>query len=266
MQDSEDTAQDVAQEEIEQEESSTSEDVETEESESEQEGESEESTDDESQKPKKTAYQRRVDQLTWKLREAERQLEAERQAKQPPKPESQKPVEFPTLESVGYDEGKYQEAVARYYEAQVDQTLSNREQQKAEEQRNQELHSKVGEFHAKGMALADDYEELVIKNPALPVTEAMRDALLATEKGPEVLYHLASHPDEIFRIANLSPYAQAVEIGRLEARMSIPKPKKTSSAPSPIKPLSAGGESVSKDPDEMTVKEWREWRRKNRNR
>lgn len=265
MNDSEDTAQDVEGAEALEEESSTSEEVETEEAEAEEAEETEESTDDKPEKLKKSGIQKRVDQLTWKLREEERQrqeLQAKLQQYEQRPPEPAKSVEFPTLESVDYDEEKYQAAVAKYYETQADTALSRREQQRAEEAQQRELSEKISEFHAKGAKIADDYEELVTNNQSLPVTEAMRDALIAIDKGPEVLYHLASNPDDIFRIANLSPYAQAVEIGRLEARLSLPRSNKPSSAPPPVKPLTAGGESVSKNPDEMTTKQWLAWREK----
>ena len=259
MNDSEDTAQDVEGAEALEEESSTSEEVET--------GEIEETgeTEDKPEKVKKTGIQKRVDQLTWKLREEERQrqeLQAKLQQYEQRPPEPAKSVEFPTLESVDYDEGKFQVAVAKYWETQADTVLNRREQQRAEEAQQRELSEKISEFHAKGAKIADDYEELVTNNQSLPVTEAMRDALIAIDKGPEVLYHLASNPDDIFRIANLSPYAQAVEIGRLEARLSLPRSNKPSSAPPPVKPLTAGGESVSKNPDEMTTKQWLAWREK----
>jgi hypothetical protein len=259
MNDSEDTAQDVEGAEALEEESSTSEEVET--------GEIEETgeTEDKPEKVKKTGIQKRVDQLTWKLREEERQrqeLQAKLQQYEQRPPEPAKSVEFPTLESVDYDEGKFQVAVAKYWETQADTVLNRREQQRAEEAQQRELSEKISEFHAKGAKIADDYEELVTNNQSLPVTEAMRDALIAIDKGPEVLYHLASNPDDIFRIANLSPYAQAVEIGRLEARLSLPRSNKSSSAPPPVKPLTAGGESVSKNPDEMTTKQWLAWREK----
>jgi hypothetical protein len=250
-----------------QEEPATSESEESEELEGKQdekpEGEDAGDQEDE-EEPKVSGYQKRLNQVIWKQREAERRAEeAEARIRELTQPkETEKAMTMPTLESVEYDESRYQEEMAKYYASQVDTTLSKREQARSAEQAAIELQSNVSNFHARGMKLADDYEELVVNNQALPVTEAMRDALLATDKGPEILYHLAGNPEEILRIAEMPPYVQALELGRLEARMSLPKPNKSTSAPAPIKPLSAGGESVSKDPDEMTSKEWLAWREK----
>lgn len=110
--------------------------------------------------------------------------------------------------------------------------------------------------------MADDWDEMVAMNSSLPVTESMGQALVGIENGPEVLYHLASNPADIDRIASLNPIQQALEIGRLGERMKLPKPNTVSKAPKPIKPLSAGGESVSKDPDDMSPSEWLKWRNK----
>lgn len=245
--------QDVNQKDAPQEDSATSEKANAEDS---KEAKAEaENTDDQQ---KKHGAEKRINQLTWKAREAERRAdELEQRLKeiseqqQPKRPD----LEFPTLESVGYDEKAYQEAVAGYYAAQVDTALTQKEQQRQNEKAEQDIAKKARDFYEKGVALADDFDELVMQNKALPVTEAMRDALFAIDKGPEVLYHLANNPDEAFRVANLSPYAQAVEIGRLEARMSMPKPKTTTSAPPPITPLSGGGESVN-DPNNANIDDW----------
>ena len=250
-------------EEVKQEESATSEPPEKEESETEQ--PSDEGTDTE--KPnRKPGAEKRIAQLTWQLKEQERRFQELESKLNQPKP-AETPTEKPTLESVGYDEGKYAAAMEEYLSNQIDTKLDSRltakQQETAQRQAQETLAKQTSEFFKKGIEIADDFAE-TISDESLPVTDAMRDALFAIDKGPEVLYHLANNRAEINRIAELPPYAQAVEIGRLEARMAIPGPKSNSSAPSPIKPLSAGGESVQKDPDKMTMKEYVAWREKQR--
>src|SRR6185436_1228163 len=54
----------------------------------------------------------------------------------------------------------------------------------------------------------DDYEEVLdsVKfNPADPGVPAARQAMLESELGAEILYHLAKQPAELKRIAALSP-------------------------------------------------------------
>lgn len=218
--------------------------------------------DAQSEKPKKHGAEKRIAQLTWKLREQERKLE-ELQNKQPPKQETSVPK--PTLESVGYDESKYAEAMETYLAAQIDakveSKLTAKEQESASRKAQEDYSRKRDDFFSKGLAIADDFAD-VISDESLPVTTAMVDALFSVEKGPEILYHLANNTAELYRIAELSPFAQAVEIGRLEARFSMPKPKTSSNAPPPVKPITAGGETATKDPDQMTTKQWLAWREK----
>ena len=53
-----------------------------------------------------------------------------------------------------------------------------------------------------------------------------RLAMLESESGAEILYHLAKQPAELKRIAALSPVSAVREIGKLEAALT-----KSSSAP-----------------------------------
>jgi len=90
----------------------------------------------------------------------------------------------------------------------------------------------------------EDFEQ-VAYNPAVPVSSTMAEAVMADELGPEILYHLGSHPSEAARIAKLAPVQQAREIGKLSAKLATSPPgKTTSSAPAPITPIAARGASA----------------------
>lgn len=82
-----------------------------------------------------------------------------------------------------------------------------------------------------------DFEQ-VAYNPRVRVTEAMAKTIQLSESGPEVAYFLGQNPKEAERISKLLPIKQAMEIGRLEAKLlADPPARKTSSAPSPITPV-----------------------------
>jgi hypothetical protein len=79
------------------------------------------------------------------------------------------------------------------------------------------------------------------------VSDEVRDAIIESEMGPRILYHLAQNPAEAKAIAAMKPIAALKAIGRLEAKYDqagaptskvpqkiLPKP---SNAPAPIKPL-----------------------------
>lgn len=87
----------------------------------------------------------------------------------------------------------------------------------------------------------EDFEQ-VAYNPKLPITTVMAETIQASEVGPDLAYYLGTNPREADRISRLSPFLQAKEIGKLEAKISSePVLKKTTSAPPPIAPISGRG-------------------------
>ncbi|WJZ48163.1 scaffolding protein [Phage DSL-LC05] len=85
----------------------------------------------------------------------------------------------------------------------------------------------------------DDFEQ-VAYNPNLRVTDVMAETIKSSDIGPDLAYWLGSNPKEADRISRLSPLLQAREIGKIEAKITAePFQKKTSSAPEPIRPVTA---------------------------
>ena len=102
----------------------------------------------------------------------------------------------------------------------------------------------------------DDFEQ-VVYNRNLPITDVMAQTIQASEIGPDVAYYLGSNPKEADRIARLSPFLQAKEIGRIEAKLAENPPvKRSTSAPPPIKPVTAksSGAPVIDTTDPRSVK------------
>ena len=65
--------------------------------------------------------------------------------------------------------------------------------------------------------------------------------LVESELGGEILYYLATHKDEIKRISELGPIAQAREIFKLETTLSgSPAALETEEVPPPPRTLGAG--------------------------
>lgn len=102
------------------------------------------------------------------------------------------------------------------------------------------------------------------------ITQVMADTIRASEAGPDVAYYLGSNPSEAAKIADLPPFLQAKEIGRLEAKLlSNPPVKKTTAAPAPIAPVTSRSSSSpsydTTDPraiKSMSVSDWIEADRK----
>ena len=109
----------------------------------------------------------------------------------------------------------------------------------------------------------DDFEQ-VAYNPNLRVTDVMAETIKSSDIGPDLAYWLGSNPKEADRISRLSPLLQAREIGKIEAKITAePFQKKTSSAPDPIRPVTARatnpGVTDTTDPrstQTMSASEW----------
>ena len=205
--------------------------------------------------PKKKTAQERINELTAKQREAERQVEAERADKlslqtrlaeleaRLPKAETPKPVEnnegpSPTAVnedgSLKYPLGEFDptyiadltvftiDKVTKEREAEAAQATAQKAAQDHLTQLNTTWQNKIAEtektipdFRAKGQELVGTFS-----NIAPDYGEFLAQTIMGLDAGPEVLYHLANHLDEAQAIVSKSPLGAAIALGRLEARFA----------------------------------------------
>lgn len=144
----------------------------------------------------------------------------------PVKPVPQGP---PTIEQFeNYDD--YQRAMARY---EVRQEMAQENQRAARTQIETGWEAKL----AKARDKYPDIDEAVNKI-GYTVSEPMALIIKASDKGPEIVQHLAMNPGEASRIARLNPIMAAHELGRIEAQLAAPtKTNRISQAPEPIRNL-----------------------------
>lgn len=183
--------------------------------------------------PAKTFSQEELDTILGKrLARERRQWEREQAARQAETQAKQAVTrELPPVDQFESTEA-YAEALA---ERKAQELISQREAQR-------EWQSIEDAYHERVEAAMDKYSDFdeVARNPNLPVTQVMADAIKASDVGPDVAYYLGSNPKEAARISRLSPLLQAKEIGRIEVKVaSEPPVKKTTSAPAPITPVTA---------------------------
>ena len=212
--------------------------------------------DDSTAEPKKKGVQKRIDELVRQREDKAREAEYWRQQALQKAPEkTETPTQQtgkPTVENFDSYE-TYLDALSDW---KVDQRLKEQREQAEQSQRAQSLEQKQAQFHQKAASFkAEDFQEVAF-NPTLPISDAMRDVILDSDKGPELLYHLGKNSSEAARIASLSPVQAARELGLLEAKMSLPKAKTKSNAPPPIPPISGGGNPPETDPMKLTPDEW----------
>lgn len=90
-----------------------------------------------------------------------------------------------------------------------------------------------------------DYDEVLEGSAHLTVSDQVRDAILESEVGPKILYHLAKNPELVSNIAQMTVTGALRAIGRLETKFEkqadtkteVKETKEVSKAPEPIKPL-----------------------------
>lgn len=141
-----------------------------------------------------------------------------------------------------------------YAEALAVQRIAERDKQVLQSQVIEQYQDREEEARTK----YDDFEQ-VAYNPAIRITDAMAQTIQASETGPDVAYYLGKNPKESERISKMPPLLQAREIGKIEARLTMQPPKKTSAAPAPIKPI-GGKQGGTKSPADMSDDEYRRWR------
>lgn len=213
---------------------------------------------EEGRKPAK-GVQKRLDELTKRYREAERREERllallERQGGVAPQEAAQAPVERDPQpnEAQFEDYDAYQRALTKW---------ELRQELKAE-QRQEQIAERRDRLFTAAKAKYEDFDE-VVGDPSLKISDAMADLIFESRNGAELAYFLGNNPEESARIANLPPHRQGIEMARIEAKLSAPKPAPKDPPPPPPKTVNGITAGLSKDPASMTMAEYVQWRKQN---
>lgn len=209
---------------------------------------------------KSGGFQKRIDRLTKTVYELQAQLEAAKGPKPQATDEKEpKRDDFEDLET-------YQRALAEHTAKKVFREHSREQEESRKQAQAREANAKrqsSWESHSERAAEKYDDGEDVISHFASEVQLSgyALDAILESEIGHELMYYLGKHDNEVARLAKLSPSRQASEIGKLEARLSE-APKKTSSAPAPIEPVTGKGAAETGLSENLSTAEWIKRRQK----
>jgi len=147
-----------------------------------------------------------------------------------PKPEGR-----PTADQFASHE-EWIEAVTDW---KVDQKLQAREAEKSKT-------AAMTAWEAKKEAAREKYEDFDDALESANASPIVLQALLESDTGADLAYHLATHPKELKEINTLGTRAAIHALDALEQRLTAPKPKPTSKAPPPLVPVapSAGAHVV----------------------
>jgi hypothetical protein len=204
--------------------------------------------------PAEEPVQKRINQLTWQARQAERERDFFRdqlQRQTPAKPEpvaAEGPKAAPKLEDFNFDEVAYQAALTAHVTAeaarQVREEFRKEQEQLTQKQKVESWRKRESEFAAK----TPDYQDTAYY---APIPDGAAEIIKDCENGPEIAYYLGKHPDEAKALHGLSEAAMARAIGRIEAKLEVPPapvpaPKPVSKAPPPPPKIEATEPAITK--------------------
>lgn len=205
------------------------------------------------EKPKANPkLERRFSEITKQREEARKEAQQERSAREAlearlavlerqPAPQAPKVDEEPQPSQFN-DAFEYAKALAEFT---ADKRIGEMRRQDAEAKEAQERQKVIETWASKvqaAKASMPDFDDIVASSDVV-VNDDIRDAILESDVGPQILYHLAENDDVAKRIAGLTPKQALREIGKLEARFEVKEtapqsaPITRSKAPAPIQPL-----------------------------
>lgn len=229
-------------------------------------------TSDKSEKAPKDAVQKRIDKLTWQLRQTERERDFEREQRltalqrnteTQPKPAEAK-QSLKKLADFDYDEERYAEYVAEVAADRAARKLEESRTTKESERTRKEQVAKFKELESKFKTEIEDYEDVAYY---ARIDDHVVNLVMAMDEGPRIAYYLGKNPEVAARINSLDETLAAVELGRIDARLSFEREAKAKSppvskAPPPPPTIEATEPAVSKDPSEMSDAEFAKWRKR----
>jgi chemotaxis protein histidine kinase CheA len=207
---------------------------------------------EEAPKPKSRA-QERIEELNAKYREEQRRADALQarleSIKAASAPDPQK-YDDPTQFQADLTKHAVREARAEELAAEVGEIRNSAETAKAA-MWSEKVNANRERF--------PDFDA-VVGAPDLTITKTMAECIQDSDLGPAVAYYLGKNPDEARRIAGLPAVQQGRELGRLEAKVTLPPPKRTSTAPPPAPVLAGGGAPATiPAPADMKMDDFAAW-------
>lgn len=216
-------------------------------------------------KPKRDGgFQRRINELTYQVREGQRQNQQLIDLMRDQQSRSQGDDKPPTPDQFG--------TLAEYTNAQIDYALkkagvsSHKDKRDGQDQRGSGRSDKaeqpdpafaasIEDMISEGSEKYEDFEDKM--DVAKYITPVMARAITESEYAADVAYHLFNDQKEARRIANLPPQRQFMEIGKLEAKLEgKPSPKKPSSAPAPVSPVNGNSAASTEPKDSDDIDTW----------
>lgn len=202
----------------------------------------------------------RVNRLYKQVAEEKALREAAERERDALKPKPQVPTGEPRMEDFT-DVKEYANAVADWkVQGAIKEREAQAQAQAAESQQREIVERWESQVEA-GAAKYEDFEQVV---GDLKPTTPWGIAIMHASNGADIAYYLANNQKEAKRIIALPPLAQIYEIATIGAKFlaTPPQPKKASSAPAPIHPVSGVAQPTTTIEPGMDFEKFRKLRNK----
>lgn len=180
----------------------------------------------------KNPVQPRIDELTRKVRENEREatywrtLAIANQAPAPAAPKKPEPADF-------QDYGAFVEALAEHKAGEkIDKALKEHDEKTAQRTADTQRAQTWAERQVQVRTKTSDYDAVVAVSD-VQIAKHVGDLILESEVGPSLAYMFAKNPQVAERLNGLTPMQAAREFGRLEAAVN------GGGASAPVAPVAA---------------------------
>ncbi len=197
--------------------------------------EGEEGSDEPKRLTRNQRLQRKAARLSTMVAEQAAELERLRQATDKSDAESE-----PKEADYNGDWTKFQADYAAWKAAKtVSQKFTEREQRDAETRLRERRQEAADEFIERSEQIKSgipDFDEVIgaFEKSGGKFAPHVVEELMESDKGPVLAYQLAKNPGLAAQLNALSPRDAAREIGRLEAKVVLPQPKRQTQAPAPL--------------------------------
>lgn len=150
-------------------------------------------------------------------------------------------------------------ATARYLQEQSAKQAREEAKQVEQQQMQARLDAFV-ESEAEFASTVPDYQEAIQSLNDVPQSQHVAELIVDSDKGPQVAYYLAKHPNEARAVVNMSPIEAAKFIGGIEARISARPARTTTKAPKPVPKVTGKSAGSATDPNNMSQAAYEKWR------
>jgi hypothetical protein len=211
------------------------------------------------EKPKEDGFQKRINKVTKDKYAADKRADdLQARLDKLEKANAADALKKPTLADpdIDYDEEALEKATRNYEIKQGVQSELDQLSATAKAEQHQRDNEKLtADYNGRVEALGKtDYAEKRDSIPNLPAGVA--DALMQSEDGAAMIYHLGSNLEEAGALANMTPAMAIMQLGKLSAKLSTKPSIKPSAAPEPIEPLGSGGTVPQKSDEDMSMAEF----------